>query len=329
MSGLVFALMLQVAGSTSFMVSTKAGLVNFVKGAATVKPATSVPAGTPIGTGPGGAVELLLNPGSYLRLGENTQVILNKEELYDIEITVLQGSALIESNGFTKALPMTVNSGKLKMEIIKDGIYMFADGKASVMEGKLLNASNGMIYGRGYVISDDPNYVAQKVKTLTTALELWSQYRDSMIAAANANVVKSLRANRSISLNSFMDVWFWYDAFGSFIYLPGSRYRSPYGYSYQPVQTVYNGGYGPGYGGGGGVNGGNSSGTSSSGTSNAANNNSGGYRSPVILGTGGFSGGGGPVAGVGRAAASGGFSSAGSSGGGSGQPAAPSRSVSK
>jgi hypothetical protein len=316
MGALVFALMLQAAGSTSFMVSTKAGLVNFVKGSATVKPATSVPAGRVVGTGPGGAVELLLNPGSYLRLGENTQVILNKEELYDIEITVLQGSALIESNGFTKDLPLTVNSGKLRMGIIKDGIYLFADGKAVVVEGKLV--SNGTIYGKGYAISNDEGgYRARKVKTFPTALELWSQYRDSMIAAANASVAKSLRATRSSSLSSFLDVWFWYDPFASFIYLPGYRYRSPYGYTYQPVMTVSSPGNGQ-VNSGGGVN----SGTTS-GTTNAANNNSSVYRSSDVGSASVFSRGGGP------APASGGISSAGSSGGGGGHPGNPPHTVSK
>src|SRR5215470_9301992 len=136
MNTLVFAVLMQLAG-TQFIVSTKAGVVNYVQGASTVKAATTAPAGKEIATGPGGAVELLLNPGSYLRMGENTRVVLDKVELYDIAVHILGGSAIIESNGFTKELPLAVTTGNMKMEIIKDGIYLFADGKVIVVDGKI------------------------------------------------------------------------------------------------------------------------------------------------------------------------------------------------
>src|SRR5215467_7554801 len=112
MNTIVFALLMQV-GSTSFIVSTKAGVVNYVKGASTVKAATTVAPGQIVATGPGGAVELLLNPGSYLRMGENTRVVLEKVDLYDIAVKVLGGSAINESNGFSKELPLTVTTGDL------------------------------------------------------------------------------------------------------------------------------------------------------------------------------------------------------------------------
>jgi hypothetical protein len=260
MNTLVVALMLQAA-STSFMVSTKAGLVNYVQGAATVKAATAVKAGQVVGTGPNGRVEILLNPGSYLRMGADTQVILEKVELYDMAVRVVQGSAIIEAKGFTKELPLAVTTGDLKMQIIKDGVFLFADGKAAVLEGQIRNPGGDRVYGKGYVISDDQGYRAQKVKTFPTSLELWSQKRDAEIEAANIHVARSLSQTVGLPVNSFRDVWFWYDPFGSFIYLPGGAYRSPYGYSYQPVIPIYGGPYrtvgsaGSTGGGGGGSNG--------------------------------------------------------------------------
>jgi len=269
---LAFMMLMQVQPETSFLVSTKAGLVNYVQGPATVKAATGVPAGTPIATGPGGAIELLLNPGSYLRMGENTQVVLERVELSDIAVRILQGSAVIEASGVDKDLPLTVSTGKLTMEIIKDGIYLFADGKVVVVDGKVRDASNGgLIYGKGYQISVDQGYRARKVKTFTTALELWSQKRDEQIARANVNIANSLRQNRNVSMSSFLDVWLWSPAFASFVYMPGGRYRSPYGYTYQSVVQTYYGGGGSrnssyeSSGGGGGSSSGGGSGSSASG----------------------------------------------------------------
>ena len=258
MTSLILVLMLQAA-NTQFLVSTKAGLVNYVQGSATVKPATSVAPGTIVGTGPGGAVELLLNPGSYLRMAENTRVVFDKVELYDISVRILEGSMVIEANGFNKELPLSVTTGNLKMEIIKDGIYLFADGKVVVVNGGIRDASNGLVYTKGFQVSDDQGYRAQKVKTFTTALELWSQQRDEAISQANLNVAKSLREVPNLPISSFLDVWLFYPSFGSFIYMPGARYRSPYGYNYL---SVAQGNY---YGGGSLASGGSGGGFSSGG----------------------------------------------------------------
>jgi len=270
MTSLMLVLMMQVAGaSTQFLVSTKAGLVNYVQGSATVKAATVAKPGNMIMTGADGAVEILLNPGSYLRMGANTKVVLDKVDLYDIALRILEGSAVIEANGFNKDLPLHVTTSDLKMEIIKDGIYLFADGKVVVVDGKIRDAGNGLVYGKGYQISDDQGYRAQKVKTFTTGLELWSQQRDALIAQANFNVARSLQNTQNLPFGSLLDVWLWYPLYGSFIYMPGGRYHSPYGYSYYSVGGPYYGGQG--YGGG---NAGNNNSSQGGGGGNTASNNS-------------------------------------------------------
>src|SRR5215470_7596892 len=287
MSSLILMLMLQLPATTQFLVSTKAGLVNYVQGAATVKAATAVPAGQIIQTGAGGAVEILLNPGSYLRMGEDSRVVLDRVELYDIAARILGGSMIVEANGFSKETPLKVTSGDLKMEIIKDGIYLFADGKVVVVDGRIRDASNGLLYGKGYEISNDQGYRARKVKTFTTALELWSQKRDAAISNANLNVSRSLRQVPNLPIGSLLDVWLWYPAFGSFIYMPGARYRSPYGYRYQTAGEIYS--PGPSLGGSGGRSGGVPNANAN------ANSSSGGGSSTGSSASGGGFGGGGSV----------------------------------
>jgi hypothetical protein len=259
-------------------------------------------------------MEVLLNPGSYLRMGESTTVVLDKVDLNDIALRILQGSAVIEANGFSKELPLRVTAGDLKMEIIKDGIYLFADGKVVVVDGKIRDASNQLVYGKGYQISDDQGYRAQKVKTFTTGLELWSQQRDELIARANLNVANSLRDARNLPIGSLLDVWLWYPAYGSFIYMPGSGYRSPYGYSYYAVDPGYSYNRGPGNS---GVNAQNGAVQIGGSTGNSGNSSS-----------GGFSGGGGGGGGVGASQAAAAAAPGNSSGGGAGR-AGPSMSVGK
>jgi hypothetical protein len=327
------------APTTSFIVSTKAGVVNFAQGSTTVKAATVVKAGTPIGTGPNGRVEILLNPGSFLRIGANSQVILDRVQFDDMAIHVLQGSALVEANGFRKDLPLTVSTGNLKMEIIKDGIYLFHDGRITVVDGKIRDAGNGLSYGKGFQISDDQGYRARKVQTFTTELELWSQQRDAQIASANANIARSLNSTAGVPYGSFQDVWLWYPLLGSFIYMPGRGYHSPYGYTYRQIVPVV--AYGGGGGGGGGVyRGGNGSGgVNRGGNDGTAGGRSPGGRGPIVPSgnaNSGYSGGrgapapvrsgafGGGAAGSGASAPSGGSVGGGRSGGGG-----PARSTGK
>ena len=169
-------------------------------------------------------------------------VILDNVDLSAIALRIMQGSAVIEANEIDKESPSKVGIGNLKVEIVKDGIYLFTDGKVVVVDGKVRDASNGLFYGKGYQIADDDHgYRAQKVKTFTTALELWSQKRDELIAQANLNVSNSLRRTPNLPLNSFLDVWLWYPAYGAFIYMPGARYRSPYGYLYRSVGEFFGG----------------------------------------------------------------------------------------
>jgi hypothetical protein len=211
-------------------------------------------------------------------MGASSKVVLDRVELYDISVRILEGSVVITANGFNKDLPLEVaNNSGLKMQIIKDGIYLFSEEKVVVVDGKLRDTDNGLIYGKGYQISNDQGYRAQKVKTFTTGLELWSKQRDESIARVNVNVARSLRQTPNLSVGSFLDVWLWWPAFGSFIYMPGGRYRSPYGYQYLAAGEPYSSSSGSFSSGGGGFDVSNrGSGSTNSGSSGGGGSSSGG-----------------------------------------------------
>ena len=133
-----------------FIISAKAGLVNAVDGTANVHVQEMVPAGAPIQTGPSGRVEILLNPGTFLRLGENSQAVLDSVDLTDVQVRILSGSAVIECNSVEKNNPITVTDGTETVSISKPGTYRFPED----------------------AVSD--------------SLEDWSQQRSELIAKANA-----------------------------------------------------------------------------------------------------------------------------------------------
>jgi hypothetical protein len=259
---LLLALMMQ------YVVSTKAGLVNYVQGAANVKATQSVPMGFPIRTGPEGFAEILLNPGSFLRLGQNAEAVLDGIELVNVSVRLNSGTAVVEAAGFDKEAPLEVTNKDLKVKIIKDGVYSFSDGTVRIIEGQLQVDGKKTAYKKGWAVSATQAYKAPKEELMT--VELWSRNRSKLIATANENIINSLR--RTSAPPSWFDVWLWDPSFGAFTFMPGYRYRSPYGYRYRSIQETYY-----------------TAGSSGSSTSNSAAGSSGGFSGAA---SGGSSGGG-------------------------------------
>ena len=132
-----------------YTVSVTAGLVNQVRGPANVQPSQNVAAGRPVDTGEGGFVELQLNPGSYLRLHENSGIVFDSVVLSDIEVRITRGSALIESGRIDPTMPIKVTAGNLVALIKKPGLYRFSTDSAKVFNGEL-DLTNGTRIGKGY-----------------------------------------------------------------------------------------------------------------------------------------------------------------------------------
>ena len=274
MTSLVFMLMMQ------YVISTKAGLVNHVQGDVNVKAAQSVEVGTPIKTESGAFAEILLSPGSYLRLGENSEAVLDTVELTNIAVRLVSGTAVIEAVGFDKEWPLRVTTGNFAAEIVKDGIYKFEAGKVTIVEGKLQDATDRKLaFGKGWQLSKDKSLRAVKApKAVATPVELWSRQRSELIASANVNVANSLRRSPNINaVWTFSNAWLWVPGLGSYIFMPGYGFRSPYGYRYRTVvddpsgssAAAGGGPYEPNRGGGGGSSG-SSGGGSSVGSSGAS-----------------------------------------------------------
>ena len=93
-----------------FVISAKAGGVNAVTGRASMLPhgngewqqltiKEDLEAGDLVKTGVDGRVEMLLNPGSYLRVGENSEFELSDNSLENLELRVITGTAIVEVTG--------------------------------------------------------------------------------------------------------------------------------------------------------------------------------------------------------------------------------------
>ena len=96
---------LGAAAGDRYVISAKAGGVNFVSGVVRVEHAdgTSVGLaardklmiGDKVSTGESGKAEILLNPGSYLRLGARSLFAFKSTDLENLELQLDAGSAML------------------------------------------------------------------------------------------------------------------------------------------------------------------------------------------------------------------------------------------
>src|SRR5437763_374312 len=96
----------------------------------------------------GGRAEVLLSPGSFLRVSENSAVRMISNRLTDTKIELLQGETLIEKVDETKDKAAAMVKGNAisvlykgaTISLVKSGIYVFdADpGRVRVYEGEAL-----------------------------------------------------------------------------------------------------------------------------------------------------------------------------------------------
>ena len=229
MQVLIAALLVQ------YVVSVKAGLVNDVQGIANVSMMQTVNVGRPIRTGSDGYVEILLRPGSFLRLGEDSEATLDDADLSSVKVTINHGPALVEAAEINKDHPITITTGNLTTQIRNTGIYRFENGVATVLQGKLQTGDSNLTYEKGWQVFYQDNYRARKTgKLLETNLDAYSQARSGVIAGANLSMVSSLGYGGTAGYSDF-DIWLFSPYLRLYTYIPRSDYRSPYGNRYYAV----------------------------------------------------------------------------------------------
>lgn len=221
------------------IISVEAGRVNEVVGQVNVPVNENVAEGASIRTGEDGYVEVLLNPGSFFRLGENSEAVLEETDLDRIRIRLHSGTGILEANELEAEFPITVLTGDLETTIRRNGLYRFADGQASVLEGELSVPGRDLAWEKGWSLRMDRVLrAAPNPDTgLMSGLDSWSAGRADLLARANTAAYRTALNTEHIlpgtSLGGRLgNSWIWVADFGSWTFFPTSRYRSPYGYRY-------------------------------------------------------------------------------------------------
>src|ERR1051326_8125729 len=230
-----------------YMISAKAGFVNYVEGQTNVQLHQQVTAGATVDTGTQGHAELLLTPGSFLRVGSDSKVIFDSVELNRIAIHLISGNALVEVTEIDKHASIRVTAGSLPTIIASRGMYRFSPGAVSVIEGKIRIAGAHKSATKGHQITSTADgYTASTfVTTSNDDLDDWSRNRSAALANANAMAYKdsSTLTLSSVSYYPYSGIysnrssWLYSSLLGGFTFIPRAGYRSYYGYTFVPVSS--------------------------------------------------------------------------------------------
>jgi len=190
-----------------------------------------------------GRAEVLLNPGVFLRMGENTAILMVSNKLSDSKVEFQSGSAVIESSGdlAQKDDSVTILYKTAAIHLRKKGIYRFDSEPAQLRvfsgEAEVESGSNVMIVRSGKMIAFGGAVAVEKFNSKEgDDLNRWSARRAEYISMANISAAKYVKDSGSTWSNSG---WYFNPYFGMFTFIPGSgMFYSPYGYRYYAPGTV-------------------------------------------------------------------------------------------
>lgn len=246
------------AVTDNYVISAKAGGVNYVEGKVAIARKDgksglllkddSIEIGDKISTGADGKAEILLNPGSFARLAENSKFEFVTTDLDNLKLKLSGGSGIFEvyaDDDFKVSIDLpdadfelTV-SGVYRIDVLADG-----SGKISVWKGKYLAGveKTEVKAGRIAIVKGkNASAIAKFDRDNKDAFDVWSQLRAKEASAINKRLQRIALSN-SLLASYNRGGWNRFNTFGLWVldpftrrwsFLPfGSGWYSPYGYSY-------------------------------------------------------------------------------------------------
>jgi len=147
MKTLILLMLLQHA-----VISAKAGMVTLSHGWVNLDTNGHIGEGNPLTTGSDSKAETLLRPDSYLRMLDDSEIVLECEDLDQLAVRLTKGDAIIDVTRIDKKMPIRVRVGDLETQIRKKGVYLLQNDGVSVLNGEL-RLGPGVKIKKGWKVS--------------------------------------------------------------------------------------------------------------------------------------------------------------------------------
>ena len=211
----------RLAGVTGakYLISAKAGGVNLISGTVTVErndgtagrlvAGESLDIGDRVTTGDDGRAEVLLNPGSYLRVGANSAFKFVTTDLEDLKIDLSAGTAIFEviaNDDFRVSVKMPkqhvflTQTGVYRLDVTADGNSRLAVFKGEAFVGP--KAQTKVASGRTALLTVNGTSVAKFDRDTKDPFDVWSKERGKNLMKANAQLQQKALRNSLIRRRS-------------------------------------------------------------------------------------------------------------------------------
>jgi len=190
-----------------------------------------------------GKTEILLTPGAFLRLGDNSSVTMISPSLTDTELRLDKGRATVEVAELHQQNNLIIVEHGDTVRLLKTGLYDFdADRNiVRVFEGEaVVRQGNRDVQVKGdhqVALGDGGSLKAEKFDKTQTQDDLyrWSSLRSSYTAEANVD-----RAQNYTMGGWYGPGWDWDPYFATYTFIPGDGiFYSPFGWGFYSPFSVY------------------------------------------------------------------------------------------
>jgi hypothetical protein len=239
--------------------NARPGTINYVEGNATLNGqaiAAQSAGNAEIATGQtlattNGKVEVLLTPGVFLRIGDNSAVTMVSPDLTRTEVQVDRGTAEVEVDLLYKQNDLRVDQGPAQTKLLKNGLYEFDaasntmrvfDGEAAVSPAQ--NAAKWITVKSHHDLAltgetaKSQNFDDEQVAT-QDPLYAWSKLRADYIGQANLSLAQEYAGNPGVYSG-----WLWDSSLYAYTWLPADGFFwGPFGNGFYSPLYLYGGGF--------------------------------------------------------------------------------------
>lgn len=233
------------------LISAQSGLIHYTEGEVLVdgsavkqKPGDypSVKKGQRLKTVLGRA-EILLTPGVFLRLSENSEIVMIGTALTDTRIEVAEGSVILEAGEIQKAHAIELSVGGSVLEVKKRTVFRVDAGtppRVRVYDGEVTVAEPGrpLVVKEGRQLAFTSVPVVEKfAKDETDAFYRWAGRRSGYLAMANMAASRRMHEHQ---IPWQVGGWYYSPYFGMYTYVPlRGRYVNTWNHAYHAPAPIY------------------------------------------------------------------------------------------